>query len=156
MIIFDLSATDRYNVDICEKLISKWRSTKKENTTSLNVWMLMWPVLARPEKKRWLICKKRWNYTWKIPTSRESAKLRGLTLCRSNCNMPKPVALKRLIEVLKNQGFFFVCQKGSHAKYRKNGSPNLTVIVPIHGNEIPHGTFRSILRQACLTENDFE
>jgi predicted RNA binding protein YcfA (HicA-like mRNA interferase family) len=70
--------------------------------------------------------------------------------------MPKPILLRRLLEVLKNKGFFFVCQKGSHAKYRKTGSPTLTVIVPMHGKEIPHGTFRSILRQANLTEEDFE
>lgn len=70
--------------------------------------------------------------------------------------MPKPVLLKRLLDVLKNKGFFFVCQKGSHAKYRKIGSPTLNVIVPMHGKEIPHGTFRSILRQADLTEEDFK
>jgi len=48
-----------------------------------------------------------------------------------------------------------VSQKGSHAKYRKNCSPTLTVIVPMHGKEIPNGTFRSILRQSELKENDF-
>lgn len=70
--------------------------------------------------------------------------------------MSKPVPLKLLLEVLKNKGFFFVCQKGSHAKYKKSGRPALTVIVPIHGKEIPHGTFRSILRQANLTGEDFK
>ena len=69
--------------------------------------------------------------------------------------MPKPFPLKRVLEVLKNKGFFFVCQKGSHAKYRKTGHPTFTVIIPMHGNEIPYGTFRSILRQANLTEEDF-
>jgi len=70
--------------------------------------------------------------------------------------MPKPVLLKLLLRVLKNKGFFFVCQKGSHAKYKNSGRPNLTVIVPIHGKEIPHGTFRSILRQTNLTAEDFK
>ena len=69
--------------------------------------------------------------------------------------MPKPILLKRLLDVLKNKDFFFVCQKGSHTKYRKNGSPTLTVIIPTHGKEIPYGTFRSVLRQANLTEEDF-
>lgn len=68
--------------------------------------------------------------------------------------MPKPFPLKRLLEVLKEKGFFFVSQKGSHAKYRKNCSPALTVIVPMHGKEIPYGTFRSIIRQANLTEDE--
>ncbi|EKD43480.1 MAG: hypothetical protein ACD_72C00259G0003 [uncultured bacterium] len=69
--------------------------------------------------------------------------------------MPKPVLLKLILKVLESKGFFFISQKGSHVKYRKNGDPILTVIVPIHGKEIPHGTFRSILRQANLTEEDF-
>lgn len=70
--------------------------------------------------------------------------------------MPKPFPLKRLLDTLNRKGFFFVCQKGSHAKFRKNSSPSLTVIIPVHGKEIPYGTFRSILRQANLTEADFE
>lgn len=69
--------------------------------------------------------------------------------------MPKPYLLKIIIKVLEMKGFFFVSQKGSHAKYRKIGNPTLTVIVPIHGKEIPYGTFCSILRQAHLTEDDF-
>jgi len=69
--------------------------------------------------------------------------------------MPKPVSLKLLLDVLKRNGFFFVSQKGSHAKYRKTGSPILMVIVPMHGKEIPYGTFRSILRQSKLDESDF-
>lgn len=69
--------------------------------------------------------------------------------------MPKPYALRLVIKVLENAGFFFVSQTGSHAKYRKVGSPTLTVIVPIHGKEIRYGTFRSILRQAQLKEADF-
>jgi predicted RNA binding protein YcfA (HicA-like mRNA interferase family) len=70
--------------------------------------------------------------------------------------MPKPVLLKYLLEVLKKKGFFLISQKGSHAKYRKKGSRTLNVIVPLHGKEIPYGTFRSILRQANLTEDVFE
>ena len=70
--------------------------------------------------------------------------------------MPKPFSLKRVLEVLKNKGFFFVSQKGSHAKFRKKGSPILTAIIPIHGKEIPYGTFRSILRQTNLTEEEFK
>ncbi|MBI4993253.1 MAG: type II toxin-antitoxin system HicA family toxin [Candidatus Magasanikbacteria bacterium] len=69
--------------------------------------------------------------------------------------MPKPYPLRLVVNVLKNRGFFFVSQTGSHAKYRKIGNPTLTVIVPIHGNEVRHGTFRSILRQAKLQEGDF-
>jgi len=69
--------------------------------------------------------------------------------------MPRPFPLKRALKVLREKGFFLVSQKGSHAKYRKLGDPTLTVIIPMHGSEIPFGTFRSILRQANLTEQDF-
>lgn len=70
--------------------------------------------------------------------------------------MPKPCPLRLVLKVLASKGFFFVSQTGSHAKYRKDGNPTLTVIVPIHGNEVRSGTFRSILRQAKLKEEDFQ
>ena len=69
--------------------------------------------------------------------------------------MPKPFSLRRVIKVLKNKDFVFTSQKGSHQKYIKKGKPTLTVIVPVHGKEIPYGTFRSILRQSGLAEEDF-
>jgi len=70
--------------------------------------------------------------------------------------MPKPFPLKLVLRVLEEKGFFFVSQNGSHVKYRKNGELILTVIIPIHGKEIQHGTFCSILRQAKLRRSDFE
>ena len=69
--------------------------------------------------------------------------------------MPKLYSSKDIIKVLGKKGFVFVSQKGSHVKLRKTGSPTLTVIVPAGKREIPYGTFRSILRQANLSENDF-
>lgn len=70
--------------------------------------------------------------------------------------MPRPYPLWLVVRVLESKGFFFVSQTGSHAKYRKNGSPSLIVIVPIHGKEVRYGTFRSILKQARLREDDFQ
>ena len=70
--------------------------------------------------------------------------------------MPKPYSLRLVLKVLESKGFFFVSQTGSHAKYRKEGSSTFTVIVPIHGQEIRYGTFRSILRQSKLKEEDFQ
>ncbi|MBU1684107.1 MAG: type II toxin-antitoxin system HicA family toxin [Patescibacteria group bacterium] len=69
--------------------------------------------------------------------------------------MPRPIKFKLVIKILENQGFFFVSQTGSHAKFRKLGDPTLNVIVPIYEKEIRHGTFKSILRQSQLKENDF-
>lgn len=53
-------------------------------------------------------------------------------------------------------GFLEVSQVGSHLKFRKLGKPTLTVILPKKKKEIPAGTFRSILRQASLTLQEFE
>lgn len=60
------------------------------------------------------------------------------------------------MKVLEREGFEFVSQKGSHAKYRQEGSTKLTVIVPAARKEIPRGTFRSILRQSGLDESAFD
>jgi predicted RNA binding protein YcfA (HicA-like mRNA interferase family) len=69
--------------------------------------------------------------------------------------MPKPIKLKFVIKTLEKQGFFFVSQKGSHAKYRKLGKITRTVIIKMGKKEIPHGTFQSILLLSGLKENDF-
>ena len=70
--------------------------------------------------------------------------------------MPKLYSSKRIIKVLLLNVFFLISQKGSHVKFRKIGNPVLTVIVPFNKKEIPQGTFRSILRQSNLTEEDFK
>jgi len=69
--------------------------------------------------------------------------------------MPKPILLKIVLRVLKDEGFFFVSQKGSHAKYKKIGLPNRTVIIKTSKKEIPYGTFTSILQMSGLEEKDF-
>jgi len=69
--------------------------------------------------------------------------------------MPKLYSSKHIIKVLGSKGFIYASQKGSHAKFKKPGNPTLIVIVPTPRKEIPVGTFRSILRQAQLTEEDF-
>jgi len=70
--------------------------------------------------------------------------------------MPKPFPLRSVLKILEERGFVFISQTGSHAKYRKFGNPILTVIVPIHGKDIQYGTFKSILRQSKLHQQDFE
>ncbi|MEK7524530.1 MAG: type II toxin-antitoxin system HicA family toxin [Patescibacteria group bacterium] len=69
--------------------------------------------------------------------------------------MLKLYSSKFIAKILEREGFVFVSQKGSHMKFRKVGSPTLTVIVPA-GREIPYGTFKSILRQSNLPEDDFK
>ncbi|MBI5152058.1 type II toxin-antitoxin system HicA family toxin [Candidatus Peregrinibacteria bacterium] len=69
--------------------------------------------------------------------------------------MPRPIKLKIIIRVLRAKGFFFVSQKGSHAKFRKEGKPTRTVIVKMGKKEVPYGTFQSILLLSGLKESDF-
>lgn len=70
--------------------------------------------------------------------------------------MPKLYSSKQIVKVLLGFNFVLISQKGSHAKYRKDGKLTLTVIVPANKKQIPNGTFRSILRQAGITEEEFE
>ena len=69
--------------------------------------------------------------------------------------MPKPIPLKQILQVLRSKGFFFVKQKGSHAKYRKKGEQTRNVTIKTTKKEIPHGTFQSILLQSGLEKGDF-
>jgi predicted RNA binding protein YcfA (HicA-like mRNA interferase family) len=66
--------------------------------------------------------------------------------------MSKLLSSEQIIKTLLKSGFQFVSQRGSHKKYQKEG---FTVIVPSPRKEIPIGTFRSIVRQAGLSVNDF-
>lgn len=70
--------------------------------------------------------------------------------------MPKLYSSASILKVLQTNGFIYVSQKGSHIKYRKYGSPTLTVIIPADRKQIPVGTFSSILKQSGLTKDDFE
>jgi len=69
--------------------------------------------------------------------------------------MPRPIKLRLVIKIPKSKDFFFVSQRGSHAKYRKTSSLTHTVILKMSEKEIPYGTFQSILLQSGLKESDF-
>lgn len=66
--------------------------------------------------------------------------------------MSKLLSSEQITKILLKFGFKLVSQRGSHQKYQKEG---FTVIVPSPRKEIPIGTFRSIVRQAGLSVNDF-
>lgn len=70
--------------------------------------------------------------------------------------MPKLYSSDDILKMLQRNGFHFVSQKGSHIKYRKLGTPTLTVIIPAERKVIPNGTLTSILRQSNLTKQDLE
>ena len=68
--------------------------------------------------------------------------------------MSRLYSSEHIQKVLEQFGFFLVCQKDSHGKL-KNSSGRV-VILPMNKNEIPLGTFRSILRQAGINEVTFK
>lgn len=71
--------------------------------------------------------------------------------------MPKLYSSDYIAKVLQRKGFVYISQRGSHVKFsRKSESTSFTVIVPANRKEIPYGTFKSILRQSGLSEEDFE
>ncbi len=70
--------------------------------------------------------------------------------------MPKLYSSAHIIRTLEQYGFLYVAQKGSHIKMRKyEGNKVFTVIVPANRKQIPHGTFRSIVRQSSLLPEYF-
>lgn len=66
--------------------------------------------------------------------------------------MPRRYSSKQISTTLTKNGFVFVSQRGSHAKFRRESR---TVILPMDKKEIPAGTFSSIVRQSGLTAKDF-
>ncbi len=68
----------------------------------------------------------------------------------------KPLPYRVVKRKLEALGFAEVSQNGSHLKFAKiTGEGMRTAIVPKH-KEIAAGTLRSILRQAGLSESEFE
>jgi predicted RNA binding protein YcfA (HicA-like mRNA interferase family) len=71
--------------------------------------------------------------------------------------MPKTVSGEQAMKILVKQfGFVFVSQKGSHAKLKKIlVGGNLVTIVPLH-RELARGTLGGILELAKVEFKDFE
>lgn len=71
--------------------------------------------------------------------------------------MPKLYSSKHILKILTRNNFVPVSQRGSHLKLENHDeAKKLTVIVPANRREIPYGTFRSIVRQSGLDEEDFK
>ena len=69
--------------------------------------------------------------------------------------MPKIPRLtpKKVITILKNNGFVLIRTKGSHYIFSNNLS-NKIVIVPYHAKNLPIGTLLSILDMAGINRKD--
>ena len=68
--------------------------------------------------------------------------------------MPKRLSSEAFIRILEANGFRFISQRGSHAKYRD--SDEHTVIIPHPRKDIPIGTIRSMIRQSGLPKELFD
>jgi len=61
---------------------------------------------------------------------------------------------KKIIKILKKNGFALDRIKGSHHYFSKSGSS--TICVPVHGaKDIPAGTFKQIRKLSGLSYEDF-
>jgi predicted RNA binding protein YcfA (HicA-like mRNA interferase family) len=54
---------------------------------------------------------------------------------------------RKLIQLLRKNGFVFLRQNGSHAVFKKD---DRKVVVPIHSKNIPTGTLHGILKDAGI------
>lgn len=71
--------------------------------------------------------------------------------------MPKIPRLtpKKVITILKDNGFVLVRTKGSHYIFSHKQN-NKIVVVPYHSKELPIGTLLSILDMAGLSRKDIK
>ena len=68
----------------------------------------------------------------------------------------KPLTFREVKRKLEAAGFSAVSQTGSHLKFAKSTDEGTrTATVPKH-REVAAGTLRSVLRQAGLSEREFE
>jgi predicted RNA binding protein YcfA (HicA-like mRNA interferase family) len=65
-----------------------------------------------------------------------------------------PYTAREVVAKLRRAGFEQVRQSGSHL-FLRNPDGRLT-FVAMHRGDIPQGTFRKILKQARLTQEDFD
>ncbi len=61
-----------------------------------------------------------------------------------------PTKVKELIDLLENDGWFEVRQRGSHRQYHHPTKPGTVTVAGKPSVEIPPGTLNSILKQAGL------
>lgn len=54
---------------------------------------------------------------------------------------------KDLVALLKREGWVLVRISGSHYVFQKNGK---TVVVPVHGKDLPTGLLHAILKETGL------
>ena len=63
------------------------------------------------------------------------------------------VTPKKLVKVLRKQGFYISRQTGSHVRLLHSDGRATTVAM--HNRDLPKGTLRAILKQADISVEDF-
>jgi predicted RNA binding protein YcfA (HicA-like mRNA interferase family) len=63
---------------------------------------------------------------------------------------------KACVRALERGGFYVERQVGSHARLFHRTRLERRVTVPIHNRDLPLGTLKNILRQADLTNEEFQ
>ena len=68
----------------------------------------------------------------------------------------KTKKVKAVIALLQANGWKHIRTRGDHAIFRKEGAPRSIPIPGKPNDDLAPGTLRSILKQAGLSESDFE
>ena len=61
---------------------------------------------------------------------------------------------RKLLKVLKKQGFYISRQSGSHMILHHKSDNTKRVTLPIHNKDLKPGTLSSILKQAGINKKD--
>ncbi len=69
--------------------------------------------------------------------------------------MPKIYTPKQVISKFKKLGFVEDRQSGSHKIFYKSDT-NQRAVIPYHLKELPKGTFKAILRESKVSQEEFE
>lgn len=64
-----------------------------------------------------------------------------------------PYKPKEIARVIARHGFVLTRQKGSHARFKHPDGRAVTI--PLHAREMPIGTFRAIVRESEIPEEEF-
>jgi predicted RNA binding protein YcfA (HicA-like mRNA interferase family) len=60
------------------------------------------------------------------------------------------VKVREVIKLIKQDGWQFERQRGSHRIYRHPQKPGVVIVAGKHREDVPLGTLKNILRQAGL------
>ena len=63
------------------------------------------------------------------------------------------MTVRKVLQILRKDGWYKVTQRGSHAQY-KHPLKKGRVTVPMHHGDVPIGTLKSIFKQAQINEKN--